>query len=78
MFEGFGTALSSAFSGNNMANFGKLTSGLGSVYSAYNANKLGNSQIDLMKQQNNLLLSDYKTKLEDKDKKNTAFSSVWG
>ena len=74
---GWGAALSSMFTGDNMANFAKLTSGLGSVYSAYNSNKLGNKQIDLMGQQNDLLLSDYNTRLKDKEKQNTAFSSVW-
>ena len=78
MWEGLGNAFSSAFTGNNMANFGKLTSGLGSVYSAYNSNKLGNKQIDLMGQQNDLLLNDYNDRKKDKEKQNTAFSSVWG
>ena len=41
-----------SFNGANLAGVGSLMGGVGSLYGAYNANKLGNAQIDLTKQQN--------------------------
>lgn len=64
--------------GNNLANFGNFASGAGSLWGAYNANKLGNAQIDLTKQQNQLLLDKYDEEKKDKEKMNNSFASVWG
>lgn len=66
------------FDGNNLANFGNFASGTGSLWGAYNANKLGNAQIDLTKQQNQLLLDKYDEDKKDKEKMNNSFASVWG
>lgn len=78
-----GSGFSSAFKwlGNNkdgLGSLGSLTSGLGSIYSAYNANKLGNQSIDLAKQQNQLLLDQYNREKKDKESLNNSFTSVWG
>lgn len=78
-----GSGFSSAFdfmgkNGNTFANMGKFGSGLGSIYSAYNSNKLGNKQMDLMGQQNKLLIDQYEQDKKDKASINGSFSSVWG
>lgn len=78
-----GSGFSSAFkwigdNSNGLSGFGNLTSGLGSIYSAYNANKLGNQSIDLAKQQNQLLLDQYNRDKKDKESLNNSFTSVWG
>lgn len=78
-----GSGFSSAFkwigdNSNGLSGFGNLTSGLGSIYGAYNANRLGNAQIDLTKQQNQLLLDKYDEEKKDKEKMNNSFTSVWG
>ena len=78
-----GSGFSSAFkwigdNSNGLSGFGNLTSGLGSIYGAYNANKLGNQSIDLAKQQNQLLLDQYNREKEDKESLNNSFTSVWG
>lgn len=57
---------------------GALTGGLGSIWSAYNANKLGNKQIDLIGQQNQLLTDQYNTDKQNKADQNNSFGSVWG
>lgn len=66
------------FDGNNLANIGGLMGGAGSLYGAYNANKLGNAQIDLTKQQNQLFLDKYNQDKKDKESMNNSFASVWG
>jgi hypothetical protein len=72
----FGNAFKSLL--NNSEQIGSLTSGLGSIYSAYNSNKLGNSQTDIAKQQNNLLLEDYADQKKRRTKQDNAFANVWG
>lgn len=69
---------SKVFDGNNIANFGNLASGAGTLWGAYNANKLGNAQIDLMKQQNQLYMDKYEQDKKDKESLNNSFASVWG
>ena len=64
--------------GSNLANAGKALGGIGSLYGAYNANKLGNKQIGLMDQQNKLMLDSYEDQKKDKAAINNSFSSVWG
>lgn len=78
-----GSGFSSAFdfmgkNGNTFANMGKFGSGLGSIYSAYNANNLGNKQMDLLEKQNNLYTQDYEDKKKAQDSQNSSFKSVWG
>lgn len=67
-----------AFNGQNLAGAGSLMGGVGSLYGAYNANKLGNAQIDLTKQQNQLMLDKYNQDKADKSSLNNSFASVWG
>lgn len=67
-----------AFSGSNMAGFGSLMGGAGNLYGAYNANKLGNAQIDLAKEQNQLYMDKYNQDKKDKESQNNSFASVWG
>lgn len=69
---------SKIFDGNNIANFGNLTSGVGTLWGAYNANKLGNASIDLTKQQNQLLLDKYDEDNRRRESQDKSFSSVWG
>lgn len=66
------------FSGNNLSNIGSLMGGAGSLYGAYNANKLGNAQIDLAKEQNQLYMDKYNQDKKDKESQNNSFASVWG
>lgn len=66
----------SAFS--SIGNIGGLMGGAGSLYGAYNANKLGNAQIDLTKQQNQLYMDKYNQDKKDKESMNNSFASVWG
>ena len=72
------SAFSSLGSSNNLANFGNLASGVGTVWGAYNANKLGNMQVDLAKQQNQLYMDKYEQDKKDKESLNNSFTSVWG
>ena len=74
----FSSLGSKIFDGNNLANFGNLASGVGTTWGAYNANKLGDAQIDLTKQQNQLLLDKYDQDKKDKESMNNSFASVWG
>lgn len=69
-----------AFSGfgDNIGNIGSLMGGAGSLYGAYNANKLGNAQIDLAKEQNQLYMDKYNQDKKDKESQNNSFASVWG
>ena len=67
-----------SFNGANLAGVGSLMGGVGSLYGAYNANKLGNAQIDLTKQQNQLLMDQYNKNNKDKEDLNNSFGSVWG
>ena len=78
-----GELFSNAFSwlGNNkdgIGSLGTLTGGLGSIWGAYNANKLGNKQMDLIGQQNQLLTDQYNTDKQNKADQNNSFGSVWG
>ena len=74
-----GSGFSSMFSNtDSLANIGKFGSGLGSIYSAYNANNLGNKQIDLLEKQNNLYTQDYEDKKKAQASQNSSFKSVWG
>ena len=66
------------FSSNNLSNIGSLMGGAGSLYGAYNANKLGNAQIDLAKEQNQLYMDKYNQDKKDKESQNNSFASVWG
>ncbi|MCT7549818.1 hypothetical protein N5U04_09855 [Aliarcobacter butzleri] len=52
--------------------------GIGTIWSAYNANKLGNMQVDLAKQQNQLYMDKYEQDKKDKESLNNSFASVWG
>lgn len=63
--------------GDAIANGGKMLSGLGSIYSAYNQNKLGNKSLDVMNQQNKLVLDDYNEKKRIRDSQNSTLGSVW-
>jgi hypothetical protein len=74
-FSNFGSKL---FDGNNIGNIGSLMGGAGSLYGAYNANKLGNAQIDLAKEQNQLYMDKYNQDKKDKESQNNSFASVWG
>lgn len=67
-----------AFNGSSLANIGSLMGGAGSLYGAYNANKLGNAQIDLAKEQNQLYMDKYNQDKKDKESQNNSFASVWG
>jgi hypothetical protein len=73
--SGFSSMFSNA---DSLANIGKFGSGLGSIYSAYNANSLGNKQMDLLEKQNNLYTQDYEDKKKAQASQNTTFSNVWG
>jgi hypothetical protein len=74
-FSNFGSKL---FNGNNIGNFGNLVGGVGTMFGASGANKLGNAQIDLTKQQNQLLLSKYEDDKRRRDEQDKSFASVWG
>lgn len=67
-----------SFNGANLAGVGSLMGGVGSLYGAYNANKLGNAQIDLTKQQNQLMLDKYNDDIKRRDSIDNSFGSVWG
>ena len=58
--------------------FGSFAGGLGTLYGAYNGNKLANASIDLTKQQNQLMLDKYNQDQKDKESMNNSFASVWG
>lgn len=78
-----GSGFSSAFkwAGDNatgLSGMGTLAGGLGSIYGAYNANKIGNAQIDLTKQQNQLYLDQYNDQNKRRDSLDNSFASVWG
>ncbi len=64
--------------GGALAGIGSAVGGFGSLYGAYNANKLGNAQIDLTKQQNQLLMDKYNQDKKDKEDLNSSFGSIWG
>lgn len=64
--------------GEKFANLGKGLSGVGSFYNAFNSKKLMDNQIDLTKQQNNLLMNDYEEQRKRRDKLDGHFSDVWG
>lgn len=74
----FSSLGSKLFSGNTLGNIGNLAGGVGSLYGAYNANKIGNAQIDLTKQQNQLLLDKYEDDNRRRDSQDKSFASVWG
>lgn len=78
IFSGIGNFGSKLFSGNTLSNLGSLAGGAGSLYGAYNANRLGNKQMDLTNQQNKLMLDAYNKEEDDREKRNQSFSSVWG
>ena len=63
---------------DGIGSLGTLTGGLGSIWGAYNANKLGNKQMDLIGQQNQLLTDQYNTDKQNKADQNNSFGSVWG
>lgn len=83
IFDSIGSGFSSAFDfmGKNKDTFsslGSLGSGLGSIYGAYNANKLGNMQIDLANKQNNLLASSYEDEKRRRESQDASLGKVWG
>ena len=90
-FSGIGSKLydtasggiSSAFDwlGKNkdgIAGLGTLTGGLGTVYGAYNSDKLTDASIDSTNLQNKLYMDKYNEDKKDKESLNNSFASVWG
>ena len=78
-----GSGFSSAFdwvgkNSSGLSGLGTLTGGLGSIYGAYNANKIGNASIDLTKQQNQLMLDKYAEDNRRRESQDKSFASVWG
>lgn len=67
-----------AFNGQNLAGVGSLMGGAGSLYGAYNSNKLANASIDSTNLQNKLYMDKYNQDKKDKESLNNSFSSVWG
>lgn len=74
----FSSLASKLFSGNNLANAGNLLGGAGALYGAYNGKKLGDEQMDLVKQQNQLLLDKYDDDKRRRESQDKSFASVWG
>ena len=74
-FSSFGSKL---FDGNNLANIGGLTGGVGSLYGAYNAKKLGDASLGIAQEQNDLVKDKYKNDQRTAAAQNSSFGSVWG
>lgn len=78
-----GSGFSSAFdwAGKNatgMAGVGTFADGLGSIYGAYNAKKLGDASLDIAQEQNDLSKDKYKNDQRTAAAQNSSFGSVWG
>ena len=78
-----GSGFSSAFdwvgkNSSGLSGLGSLAGGLGSIYGAYNAKKLGDASLDIAQEQNDLIEDKYKNDQRTAAAQNSSFGSVWG